>query len=77
MLLRREAFRDVGLFDPEFRIAADADWLARSMELKISSSEFKGMVLMKRIHATNLTSQARQAQDELLTLLRRKVNRDR
>ncbi len=77
MLFRKAIFERVGLFDPRFAIAADADWVARSVSQNIQSCEFDGLVLMKRLHSANLTAQVELTQTELLALLRRKIGRDR
>ena len=77
MLFRRRAFDRVGLFDPDYAISADADWVARSIGKNIQSCEFDGLVLMKRLHASNLTGRIPDTQRELLTLLRKKVDRGR
>ena len=77
MLFRKSVFERVGLFDPRFAVAADADWVARSVGQNIQYCEFDGLVLMKRLHSANLTAQVELTQSELLALLRRKIGRGR
>jgi glycosyltransferase involved in cell wall biosynthesis len=77
MLFRRPVFDSVGLFDPTYEISSDADWIARSIGLGVSSCDFDKLVLLKRVHSENLTRRVTPTQQDLLSLLRRKIGRSR
>lgn len=74
MLIRREVFDRVGLFDGSYSIATDSDWIARTITAGILMCPFDSLVLIKRIHQGNLTGQVQLSQQELLSVLRRKIS---
>jgi glycosyltransferase involved in cell wall biosynthesis len=78
LLVRRETFDRVGLFDEDYRIAADIDWFARFKDLGLEWGELDQLVLEKRYHDTNLSvSEARRNNHEMARLLRRSIERQR
>lgn len=77
MLVRRPVFDEIGFFDPEFALAADADWLGRTIRAGVAATEFGSLVLLKRLHGANLTARTDLVRDELLAALRRKLAGDR
>lgn len=78
MLVRRETFDRVGLFDEELQIAADIDWYARFKDMGLTWIELDELVLEKRYHDTNLSvTAARQNNAEMTRLLRRSIERQR
>jgi len=77
LLVRRSLFRDVGVFDPALTIAADVDWFARCKDAGVSEAVLEEVLLYKRVHDRNLSSDAGKNTRELLKLLRTSIGRRR
>ena len=78
MLVRRETFDRVGLFDETYLIAGDIDWYARFKDLGLRWGEIEELVLEKRYHDSNLSVSAAQLNNvEMARLLRRSIERQR
>lgn len=78
MLVRRETFDRVGVFDDGYTIAADIDWYARFTDLGCVWGELDELVLEKRYHDTNLSvDQARLSSMEIARAMRRSIERKR
>ncbi|MCX6043477.1 MAG: glycosyltransferase, partial [Chloroflexi bacterium] len=56
LLIRRELFDRCGYFDPAFVIGCDSDWLARLQDAGWPLAILPQVVLRKRIHEGNLSS---------------------
>jgi glycosyltransferase involved in cell wall biosynthesis len=55
LLVRREVFDQVGLFDPGYIVAMDVDWFARVKDAGLELATLPQVVLEKRFHGTNLS----------------------
>lgn len=77
MLVRREIFARVGRFDVGLALAGDADWIARAISLGTRFVTIPDVVLLKRLHGSNLTRRVSTVKGELLTALRRKIATER
>jgi len=55
LLVRREVFDQVGLFDPDYVVAMDVDWFARVKDAGLELATLPRLVLEKRFHETNLS----------------------
>ena len=75
LVARREAFEQVGLFNPDSRVAEDVDWFARAKDLGVPMAVVPHVVLHKRIHDRNLSAAAAVNTRELLKALRGSVRR--
>ncbi|MBX3014918.1 MAG: glycosyltransferase [Caldilineaceae bacterium] len=75
LLVRRSIFDYYGYFDPAFTIGCDSDWLARLQDAGCPPALLPLVVLHKRIHAANLSSNMALARRELLALTRRSLTR--
>jgi len=75
LLVRRSLFDRVGLFDVNLTIAADVDWFARVKDDRTEMLILPDLLLFKRIHGTNLSSNAEKNSRELLCLLKRSIDR--
>ena len=53
MLIRRESFFKVGLFDPKWRKGIFNDWYLRADELDLKSYTFPDIFVLRRIHLEN------------------------
>jgi glycosyltransferase involved in cell wall biosynthesis len=56
-IIRRSTWDAVGPFDPTRRLGEDIDWLARAKDLGISTAIVDDVLLHKRAHERNLSSQ--------------------
>ena len=54
-MIRRSTWERVGHFEPGTRLGEDIDWLARSLDLGIGFHMVPEVLLLRRIHETNLT----------------------
>lgn len=75
LLVRRTIFDLYGYFDPAFTIGCDSDWLARVQDGGWPLAILPQVVLRKRIHEGNLSSNLPLARRELLSLTRRSLAR--
>jgi hypothetical protein len=55
MLVRREAFDRVGLFDAELRNGELVDWVARARDAGLRERDIDDIVFERRIHGANYT----------------------
>ncbi|MCI0432661.1 MAG: glycosyltransferase family 2 protein [Gemmatimonadetes bacterium] len=53
MLIRRNVFLDIGLFDESLAIAETVDWLARAVESGMRSAILPEVLLRRRLHQSN------------------------
>lgn len=77
LVARREAFDRIGLFDPAIRIANDVDWFARAKDAGVPMEVLDEVLLEKRIHDANTSSQAEVNTPDLMEVLRRSIRRQR
>ena len=77
MLVRRDAFISVGPFDEEMRMAEDIDWIFRALELEIGVDVLDDIVLVRRIHADNMTHDEEQAGHMLFVAFKQRMDRRR
>lgn len=76
LLVRRTVFALVGGFDPAYT-AGDVDWFARVKDKGMTMALIPQVMLHKRIHDSNLSSNTAVNNQELLRILRRSVVRQR
>jgi glycosyltransferase involved in cell wall biosynthesis len=76
-MIRAQALRDVGGFDPSFRYAEDRDLLVRLREASVEVAVTEDVVLYRRLHGENLDFRARPAKHPLLRSLKAKVDREK
>jgi glycosyltransferase involved in cell wall biosynthesis len=77
LVARRELFDLVGGFDPGLRIANDVDWFSRVQDAGVPGAVLPEVLLLKRVHGSNASSDGAVNTPELLTALRRSVARRR
>ena len=77
MLARRAMFARVGPFDTSLTIACDSDWLARLEDLRLPVALLPEVVLVKRVHAGNLSADTATLRREMLVVARRRLARRR
>ena len=76
-MVRSEAVRLVGGFDPSYVIFHDADWLFRLREAGVRVDALDQVGVLRRIHRANLSHQVDLLRDELARALRERLERSR
>lgn len=77
LLLRKQIFDKIGLFDPAFSPADDMDWLARVQDAQIPMAAIPEVLLHKRIHDANTSLNSPENMLKVLTALKRSADRKR
>lgn len=77
LMVRREAFERVGGFDSSYRIACDADWLARAKDAGVAWDAVGETLVRYRIHAGNGVNERGAMLRELMGVLQASVRRRR
>lgn len=77
LVVRREAFQAIGGFDMRFRAGEDADWFLRASDSGMPMTILPELLLLRRIHAGNLTGQADVSSRNLLHALKATLVRKR
>ncbi|MFN0094906.1 MAG: glycosyltransferase family 2 protein [Dehalococcoidia bacterium] len=75
-LITREAWTDVGPFNPDYRQAEDVDWLSRQMRARVPRVTVAETLVQKRIHPGNLTANVGEARTYYLKALRQSARRN-
>ena len=77
MLARREAFEQIGPFDEELRHAEDLDWVIRAIDAGLTVEPLGDVVLERRVHADNASTDEHAMQQGVLAALGRRARRRR
>ena len=77
LLVRREAFSRIGMFDPSFAVAEDTDWFARARDAGLPTVVLPETLVRKRVHDTNASISDRGINELLLKALRQSIERKR
>jgi glycosyltransferase involved in cell wall biosynthesis len=77
LVVRRSILRRIGAFDASYRIGCDSDWFARAKDTGIPMVMLPDVLLYRRIHSGNMSSDVRQTHSELLRILRTSISRQR
>jgi glycosyltransferase involved in cell wall biosynthesis len=77
LVARKTVFEKVGKFNPDYKLAEDVDWYARAKDQNIPMAVIPEVLLYKRVHNSNSSSDAEVSNQALLKLLRQSINRQR
>lgn len=77
MLIERDAFVRVGLFDPRLTVGETLDWIARAEDAGIGMRTAAAVVLRRRIHGDNTVTREKARQNDYLRALRTTLVRRR
>ena len=75
LVVRKALFDTLGGFDGAMNLAEDADWYARASDRKIPMAIIPEVLLHKRVHDANASSDAATSNRELLKALKRSIER--
>ncbi len=75
LVARKSLFEVIGRFDSGMALAEDADWYARANDHKIPMAIIPEVLLQKRVHNSNASSDAETSNRELLKALKRSIER--
>jgi hypothetical protein len=75
LVARKSLFEVIGRFDDGMALAEDADWYARANDQKIPMAIIPEVLLHKRVHNANASSDAQTSNRELLKALKRSIER--
>jgi len=77
MLIKREAFDRIGLFEVRWRVGDFIDWHTRAMEQKLKSFMLPRVVLKRRIHNANMGIREHNARIDYVRILKASLDRRR
>lgn len=77
MLMARSTFWRVGAFSTQWKVGETIDWWARALEAGVRSMATNEVVLMRRLHESNLGRVTVDPMKEVLSILRATVQRRR
>jgi glycosyltransferase involved in cell wall biosynthesis len=77
IMLRHDIFHEVGPYDEALRVGEDTDWRLRANEQQIPFAIIDDVVLLRRIHDSNLTGDPDAAREAFFKVLHARVKRKR
>jgi glycosyltransferase involved in cell wall biosynthesis len=77
LVVRRSLFDRIGRFDPTLHTAEDADWYARAHDARVTYAIIPRVLLIKRVHDENTSLNNPLNDQNLLTALKRSIDRKR
>jgi glycosyltransferase involved in cell wall biosynthesis len=75
LMARKPLFDEIGGFRTDLVIASDVEWFAQAKDHNVPMAIIPEVLLYKRVHETNLASDARIGNRELLAVLRESIKR--
>lgn len=76
-MVRRRVFDDVGLFDPDYRIGEDLNWLMRARDGGHEPRMIEQVLAVRRLHGENLTTDLAASQRAMFRVLRTRISNAR
>jgi glycosyltransferase involved in cell wall biosynthesis len=77
MLIKRDAFFRVGLFETNWRVGQDVSWMLRAMEQRLNMVMLPDLVFMRRLHGSNKGITHRQFIKQRARILKASLDRRR
>jgi glycosyltransferase involved in cell wall biosynthesis len=77
MLIRRDSFLRVGIFDTRWSLGDFIDWYARAMDAGLKNIMLSEVVMMRRIHGNNTGLLKRRFRPEFVRILKASLDRRR
>jgi glycosyltransferase involved in cell wall biosynthesis len=76
-LFRASVFKNIGDFDPDYKIMGDWDWLLRARESSVEMLIHSEVVLYYFLHDSNITKQRTALQHDSIKLFKKSLDRRR
>jgi hypothetical protein len=77
MLIKRESFFHVGLFETTWRVGDFIDWYLKAAEKGLKSIVLDEVVTLRRIHTANMGIRERGSQTDVVRILKASLDRRR
>ncbi len=77
LLVRRDAFHQVGLFETQWRVGEFVSWQAQATDLGLPMAMVSEVVMERRLHATNMGRTERSSANDYLRIVRAALERRR
>ena len=77
LVVRREVFVRVGGFDTSLAVASDVEWFVRAKDLAIPMAILPQILVRRRIHRTNISSDVNRNHAALLRVFKASIDRQR
>ncbi len=77
MLVRRDSFLRVGMFETKWKLGDFIDWYSRAMEKGLKGIMLDELVMYRRIHADNTGIRQRKSRPEFVRILKASLDRRR
>lgn len=77
LLMRREAFLRVGLFETGLKVGEFIDWYLRAVEAGLQSVMLPDIVMWRRLHGTNLVIREKESRTDYARILKASLDRRR
>jgi len=77
MLIARDAFLRVGLFETNYQVGEFIDWYLRAIEKGLKSMMLPEIVMKRRLHAANIGIRERRSQTDYVRILKASLDRRR
>jgi glycosyltransferase involved in cell wall biosynthesis len=77
LVVRKTVFTQIGGFDPSYRVGSDFEWFIRAKDADIPMAILPEILLYRRIHDSNLSSQTQACYGGLLRMFKASINRQR
>lgn len=75
LMVRKSLFDEIGYFDPTYSIACDVDWFTRAADYRINKVFIPKILLRKRVHSSNLSSNVKTNKKELFQVIKKSLDR--
>jgi glycosyltransferase involved in cell wall biosynthesis len=77
LMVRKSTFLNVGLFDSNFDMGENAEWLARALDKNMDYFVIPKTLYIRRIHGDNMSRDMNTARSTVLNAVRAKVKRNK
>jgi glycosyltransferase involved in cell wall biosynthesis len=77
MVVRKDVFSRIGVFDPVYKHTSDVDWIARVKDAGILMIMLPEALFYRRIHSANTSAETQIIHPELLKTLKKSIERQR
>lgn len=77
MVIWSNTFKEVGLYDPSYRLGENAEWLTRAKDAGVQYTILPETLLISRVHDKNLTHHLDEMRPNILRALKASIDRQR